>query len=83
MQEMFFKRVKDSNTIICYCGGIMHRMIAGAHTKIGMSMDAKDPGKVTMDKNEALKKRESGYSHEERNLRADIGRTIEERSKNS
>jgi hypothetical protein len=61
------------------CGTVMQRMVSLVHTKVGTSVDSRDPGKVTREKNEKLKKRESGYKHEERNLREDIKRKTQER----
>jgi hypothetical protein len=52
------------------------------HTKIGASLDSTDPGKVTRQKNEALKKKWSGYKHEEQNLRNKITSMVNNRLHN-
>ena len=66
--------------IVCYgCETVMKRKVPLVHTKVGTSVDARDSGKVTREKNEKLKKRESGYRHEERNLREEITKKTKER----
>lgn len=50
---------------------------------VGHEVDGKDLGKVTQEKNEKLKKKWSGYSYEEDNLRSKITKMVEEKkSKN-
>lgn len=59
------------------CKKIMVRLFpVNVHTKIGTSVDSEDPGVVTMRKNEQLKRRESGYSHESDSLRDKIQKQI-------
>ena len=50
------------------------------HVKgVGKEVDGKDLGKVTQEKNERLKKKWSGYSYEEQNLRSKINKMVEEK----
>jgi hypothetical protein len=65
------------------CGEIMRQLFPmSVHTKIGSVIDSKNVGKRIREKNEKLKKRESGYAHEEQNLRKKITKLTEERLKN-
>src|SRR5271157_5723697 len=80
IDRTYMKEGKPDIQVICRnCDGVMTRQIPLVHTKVGTSVDARDPGKVTREKNEKLKKRESGYRHEERNLREDIKKKTQER----
>ena len=64
------------------CGNAMTRVFPRViHTKIGVSVDGKDPGKKIQGKNDQLKRRESGYSHEEKNLREKIAKRVEEKER--
>jgi predicted nucleic acid-binding Zn ribbon protein len=68
---------------ICFkCGAIMGRLFpTRIHTKMGTSVDSKDSGAVTREKNEQLKKREDGYGHETGALRDKIEKQVKERQK--
>ena len=46
-------------------------------------VDGKDIGKVTKEKNDSLKKKHSGYSYEEQNLRQKMTKLAEEKIKKS
>jgi hypothetical protein len=50
------------------------------HTKVGMSVDGADVGKVIQEKNERLKKAWEGYSYEEQNLRESIEKKVQKRA---
>jgi putative FmdB family regulatory protein len=53
------------------------------HTKIGSVVDATNVGKRIREKNEKLKKRESGYKHEQKSLREHIERKVNESLKDN
>ncbi|MFA5723968.1 MAG: zinc ribbon domain-containing protein [Candidatus Pacearchaeota archaeon] len=64
------------------CGTTMNRLFpTRIHSKIGTSVDSKDPGQVTREKNNQLKRREDGYSHETSSLRDKIERQLKEKQK--
>jgi len=47
---------------------------------VGKEKDGKDLGKVTKEKNESLKKKWSGYSYEEQNIRKKVTKMAEEKT---
>jgi hypothetical protein len=57
----------------------MHKLPPLVHSKIGISVDGKDRGKVVKEKNEQLKRREAGYSHETKALKRDIEKRTQEK----
>jgi hypothetical protein len=62
------------------CGKYMCKAFPlSVHTKIGSVVDSKDVGKRIKEKNDRLKKRESGYAHEEQNLRKKMNKMVEEK----
>ena len=75
--------VRSDRTIDCdKCGVPTKRLFPmSVHTKIGSVIDSKSPGKRVKEKNEKLKKRESGYSHEQKSMRKDIERKVAEKMK--
>ena len=71
-----------SHIVSCnLCQGNMVRMFPlKTHiVGVGKEKDGKDLGKVIKEKNESLKKKWSGYSYEEQNLRSKINEMTEER----
>lgn len=64
----------ETTTQLCpKCSATMLRMLPNStHTKVGASIDGKDPGRVTQEKNDQLKKKHSGYSHEQQSAREKI-----------
>jgi predicted nucleic acid-binding Zn ribbon protein len=62
---------KDNELICEKCGEALHRVFpTSTHiVSVGGSKDGKDIGKVNKEKNDSLKKKWSGYSYEEQNLR--------------
>lgn len=80
--DVFVRRYSEAEHMTCRkCGAPLSRMIPLVHGKVGVSVDSRDPGKVTKEKNEQLKKANAGYKHEERNLREDIARRTREKLK--
>lgn len=80
--EYFVKNINDE--IICKeCSTALIRQFPQVlHAKdIKGSLDNKDLGKVTQEKNEALKKRWSGYSYEEQNVRKAVSKMAEDKIK--
>ena len=64
------------------CGKIMcQKFPMSVHTKIGSVVDSTDVGKRIKEKNTRLKKRESGYAHEEQNLRKKMNKMVEDKMK--
>jgi len=64
-----------SQKVVCpTCSNVLQRLFPLiVHIKGGgKEVDGKDLGLVTKEKNEALKKKHSGYSYEEQNLRKKI-----------
>lgn len=72
-ENVFVRSQREAEHMACrVCGTPLIKMIPLVHSKVGISVDARDPGKVTKEKNEQLKKKHAGYKHEERHLRQDI-----------
>lgn len=64
---------RDEKRLCKQCEKEMERNFPlSAHTVVEGSVDSKDVGAVIKQKNEALKAREAGYSHESKNVRRDI-----------
>ena len=81
-RDVFVRSVRESEHLVCrICEGPLTKMISHVHVRVGNSVDSQNPGKVIQEKNEQLKRRESGYHHEERHLREDVERRVREKSK--
>jgi len=79
--------INPSHLVHCeLCGDVLERMFPlSVHiTSYNGEKDGRDMGKVTKEKNESLKKKWSGYSYEDQNLRKKINKMVEEKiGKNS
>lgn len=77
----FLNSVNDIKEVKCSeCGRVMERCVSHSiHTKVGSSIDSKDSGNVTKQKNTHLKRMWAGYSHEAQSLKEKISKMADEK----
>ena len=75
--------VSLNDLVVCACGKLMVREfpLKGHVQGENKEIDGADLGKVTKEKNEVLKKKHSGYSYEEQNLRKQMSEKANEKLK--
>jgi len=80
-EDVIVKDIKEK--VLCSeCDKPMKKLFPiSVHTKVGNALDGADIGRKVREKNEKLKKREAGYSHDDKNLRRDITKRLEESKK--
>ena len=84
LKNYFKKRFDDPGPNCPQCLTPMEQLAPSSiHTKIGSSIDSRDVGKRVKQKNEQLKKKWSGYERDEQNLRKEITKRTEEKTKES
>jgi putative FmdB family regulatory protein len=81
-EENMYTKLDDESFVCSRCRHTMTRKFpTKVHTKVDTTIDSKDVGKIISEKNAQLKVRESGYKHEEQNLREKITKQVQEKTK--
>ena len=79
-QDVYISGVETPELFCDTCKGKMEKMFPLAtHTRIGKSLDGKDAGKVTQEKNELLRKRWAGYAREQQSLQKKLSERGQEK----
>lgn len=78
VSKIMFGEITVPECEVCH-SKMQQRISRTTHTIVGRTQNGRDPGKVIEEKNSSLKRKWSGYSHEEQNIRKDVTARAEEK----